>query len=207
MNKVRSAVLETVCGVTSTLPENRQYEVAFAGKSNVGKSSLINALLERKSLARTSAQPGKTQTINYYRINEGELRPDFAPDCYLVDLPGYGYANASEKVKALWGEMIERYLHSSASLRAVFLLGDSRHEPGANDRQMHDWIVSSGMEPVIIATKADKLKPSQTEKAIRVIRTVLKVKEETPVIAFSSLKRTGRDEVWNLIRAAGGNGR
>ena len=200
MNKIRSAVLETVCGVTSTLPENRQYEVAFAGKSNVGKSSLINALLERKSLARTSAQPGKTQTINYYRINEGELRPDFAPDCYLVDLPGYGYANASEKVKALWGEMIERYLNASPGLKKVFLLVDIRHEPNANDIQMYDWVRASGFTPVIIATKADKLGKSQQLRQIEVIRRTLKAPETAEILPFSAPSGQGLGEIYRVIQ-------
>lgn len=203
MNKIRSAELEKVCGITSRLPENSRYEVAFAGKSNVGKSSLINALLLRKSLARTSSQPGKTQTINYYRINENEEREDFAPDCYLVDLPGYGYANASVSVKAAWGKMIERYLHESKMLRAVFLLLDIRHEPSANDRQMYDWIVSSGMRPVIVATKKDKLKKSQIDRNLKSIRTALGLAPGNELITFSSETKEGRDEVWDLIRSYG----
>ncbi len=203
INKIREAVLETVCGVTSRLPENRQYEVAFAGKSNVGKSSLINTLLLRKSLARTSSQPGKTQTINYYRVNAGEMREEFAPDCYLVDLPGYGYATASPEVKAKWGKMIERYLHTSKQLRTVFLLVDVRHKPGANDRMMVDWIRANAMEPVIIATKKDKVKKTELEKNLKVIRTELGIKKDVPVIPFSSETREGRDEVWELIRLAG----
>ena len=168
--KIRSVNLETVCGITSKLPENRRCEAAFAGKSNVGKSSLINALMERKSYARISSQPGKTQTINYYRINEGENREDFAPDCYLVDLPGYGYANASVEVKAKWGKMIERYLHTSGMLKSVFLLVDIRHAPSANDRLMYSWVVESGRVPVIIATKKDKIKRSQLQGALKAIR-------------------------------------
>ena len=203
MSKIRSAEVEKVCGITSRLPENSRYEVAFAGKSNVGKSSLINALLLRKSLARTSSQPGKTQTINYYRINENEEREDFAPDCYLVDLPGYGYANASVSVKAAWGKMIERYLHESKMLRAVFLLLDIRHEPSANDRQMYDWIVSSGMRPVIVATKKDKLKKSQIDRNLKSIRTALGLAPGTELITFSSETKEGRDEVWDLIRSYG----
>lgn len=117
---IKQAELETVCGITSKLPENEWPEVAFAGKSNVGKSSLINGLLNRKSLARTSSQPGKTQTINFYKVNG---------DLYLVDLPGYGYAKVSNDIKAKWGKMIERYLHGSKQLRAVFLLIDIRHDP------------------------------------------------------------------------------
>ena len=203
MNKIRSAELETVCGITSRLPVNRQYEAAFAGRSNVGKSSLINGLLMRKSLARTSSQPGKTQTINYYRVNEGEVREDFAPDCYLVDLPGYGYANASESVKAKWGKMIENYLNTSKALRRVFLLVDIRHAPTANDKMMYDWIAAADMPAAIIATKLDKIKKSQLDKSLSVIRKTLGVREGTPVIPFSAETKEGRDAVWDLIRASG----
>ena len=145
---IKKAELETVCGITSKLPENENPEFAFAGKSNVGKSSLINALMNRKSLARTSSQPGKTQTINFYNINDA---------LYYVDLPGYGYAKVSVEVKAKWGKMIERYLQKSPMLRCVFLLIDIRHEPSENDKLMCDWVVSNGYHPVIIATKLDKL--------------------------------------------------
>ena len=158
---IKNVNLETVCGVTSVLPDNTLPEIAFAGKSNVGKSSLINALMNRKAYARTSAQPGKTQTINFYNINE---------ELYLVDLPGYGYAKVSQKEKEKWGQLIERYLHKSRQLRAVFLLIDIRHDPSANDKLMYDWIVSQGFEPIIIATKADKLKRSQVQKHLKAIR-------------------------------------
>ena len=197
--KIRSVNLETVCGITSKLPENRRCEAAFAGKSNVGKSSLINALMERKSYARISSQPGKTQTINYYRINEGENREDFAPDCYLVDLPGYGYANASVEVKAKWGKMIERYLHTSGMLKSVFLLVDIRHAPSANDRLMYSWVVESGRVPVISATKKDKIKRSQLQGALKAIRTGLGASSDTAVIPFSAVTKEGRDEIWQLI--------
>ena len=205
MIKIRNVNLETVCGITSKIPQKDKIEVAFAGKSNVGKSSLINSLVMRKALARTSSQPGKTQTINYYRVNEGtpiedtRLEEPFAPDCYLVDLPGYGYANASVEIKAKWGRMIENYLQTSEKLRTVFLLVDIRHTPSGNDKLMHDWIVANGMEPVIIATKKDKLKKSQIQKALKVIRTDLKVKPGTPVIAFSAETKEGREEIWKLI--------
>ena len=155
---IRSLELETVCGITSTLPENTLPEIAFAGKSNVGKSSLINGLMNRKSFARTSATPGKTQTINFYNINQ---------ELYLVDLPGYGYAKVSEQEKKKWGQMIERYLHQSKQLRAVFLLIDIRHAPSANDKMMYDWILSQGYHPIIIATKLDKLKRSQVQKQVK----------------------------------------
>ena len=187
---IRSAQLETVCGITSKLPENTRYEVAFAGKSNVGKSSLINCLLNRKNLARTSSSPGKTQTINYYNINN---------EVYLVDLPGYGFAKASQEQRAAWGNMVERYLYSSKMLKAVFLLIDIRHDPGANDCRMYDWILKSGYQPVIIATKLDKIKKSQVNKQMKAIRETLRVKPGTIIIPFSSRTKQGREEIWELI--------
>ena len=187
---IRSINLETVCGVTSVLPENDRPEIAFAGKSNVGKSSLINALMNRKSYARISATPGKTQTINFYNIN-GEL--------YLVDLPGYGYAKVSEKERAQWGRLIEGYLHGSSQLRAVFLLIDIRHEPSANDKMMYRWVTEQGYEPVIIATKLDKIKRSQIQKHIKILKEGLNVVPGTKVIPFSSVTKQGRDDIWELI--------
>ena len=190
MHVIKNVNLETVCGITSKLPENTLPEVAFAGKSNVGKSSLINGLMNRKSYARTSQQPGKTQAINFYNINE---------EIYFVDLPGYGYAKVSEAVKAKWGTMIERYLHTSEQLRLVFLLIDIRHEPSANDKHMYHWIVSQGFNPVIIATKLDKLKRSQVPKHVKQIREGLDVTEGTPIVPFSAVSKQGRDEIWDLI--------
>ncbi len=187
---IRDVNLETVCGITSKLPENTQPEFAFAGKSNVGKSSLINALMNRKAYARTSAQPGKTQTINFYHINK---------EFYYVDLPGYGYARANEEVKAKWGKMIERYLHKSQMLHSVFLLIDIRHEPSANDKLMYDWIVSQGFQPILIATKADKIKRSQLQKQLKLLRTGLGVGNEVMLIPFSAETKQGRDEVWDYI--------
>ena len=187
---IKTVSLDIVCGVTSVLPENAWPEIAFAGKSNVGKSSLINALMNRKSLARTSAQPGKTQTINFYNIN----------NCmYLVDLPGYGYAKVSQKEKEKWGKLIERYLNSSRMLRAVFLLIDIRHDPSANDRQMYEWIVSQGYEPIIIATKLDKLKRSQIQKHVKMVREGLGLLPGTKVIPFSAVSKQGREEIWELM--------
>lgn len=187
---IKTVNLETVCGVTSVLPDNTMPEFAFAGKSNVGKSSLINALMNRKSYARTSAQPGKTQTINFYNINDA---------LYYVDLPGYGYANANEKVKAQWGVMIEKYLHTSKQLKLVFLLIDIRHAPGKNDIQMYDWVKQMGFEPIIIATKADKIKRSQLDKCLKVIRETLQLGKETTMIPFSSVSKQGRDEIYEVI--------
>lgn len=187
---IKNVSLETVCGVTSKLPDNALPEVAFAGKSNVGKSSLINALMNRKSLARTSSQPGKTQTINYYNINNA---------LYFVDLPGYGYARANEAVKAQWGKMVENYLHRSRQLRIVFLLIDIRHEPSENDRIMYDWICRNGYHPVIIATKLDKIKRSQVQKQLKLIRTSLKTEPETVLIPFSAETKQGREEIYELL--------
>lgn len=187
---IRSLNLETVCGITSTLPDNPHPEIAFAGKSNVGKSSLINALMNRKSYARISATPGKTQTINFYNINE---------ELYLVDLPGYGYAKVSEKEKAQWGKLIERYLHSSKQLKAVFLLIDIRHAPSANDRIMYEWITANGYRPIIIATKLDKIKRSQKDKQLKLIREGLSVLPGTLILPFSSVSKQGRDDIWDLV--------
>ena len=187
---IRSVNLETVCGITSKLPENKLPEVAFAGKSNVGKSSLINALMNRKSYAMISSQPGKTQTINFYNISD---------EIYFVDLPGYGYANANVKVKAQWGKMIERYLHTSKALKRVFLLIDIRHAPGANDCEMYEWVVKSGFEPVIIATKLDKIKRSQTDKQIKLIRETLGCSKDTVIIPFSAETKQGRDDIYAIL--------
>lgn len=187
---IKKVELETVCGYTSKLPENTKPEIAFAGKSNVGKSSLINALMNRKSLARTSGQPGKTQTINFYNVNDL---------MYLTDLPGYGFAKVSQKEKEKWGQMIENYLHTSQQLRAVFLLIDIRHDPSANDRQMYEWMVYQGFHPVIIATKLDKIKRSQVAKQVKAIKVGLDVEPETIIIPFSAQTKQGREEIWDLM--------
>ena len=187
---IKNVSLDIVCGITSKIPDTGRPEVAFAGKSNVGKSSLINGLMNRKALARTSAQPGKTQTINFYNIND---------EMYLVDLPGYGYAKASEEVKAKWGKMIENYLHTSKQLKAVFLLIDIRHDPSANDRMMYEWMVYQGFAPIIIATKLDKIKRSQIQKNVKAIREGLNVQPGTTIIPFSAETKQGRDEIWELI--------
>lgn len=187
---IKNVALETVCGITSKLPENKKPEVAFAGKSNVGKSSLINGLMNRKSLARTSAQPGKTQTINFYNVNDA---------IYYVDLPGYGYAQANEKVKAQWGKMIEDYLHKSKMLKAVFLLIDIRHKPTENDCIMYDWILNHGYKPIIIATKLDKINRSQVQKQLKLIKDTLQVEKGTVMIPYSALTKQGREEIYEII--------
>lgn len=187
---IKKVDLETVCGITSILPENTQPEFAFAGKSNVGKSSLINGLMNRKSYARTSAQPGKTQTINFYRIND---------ELFFVDLPGYGYAKANIEVKAKWGQMIENYLHQSRMLKCVFLLIDIRHEPSNNDKLMYDWVVSQGYQPVIIATKSDKIKRSQLQKQLKILRVGLDIGMDVVMIPFSAQTKQGREEILDFI--------
>ena len=190
---IRNVELETVCGVTSRLPENTLPEFAFAGKSNVGKSSLINALMNRKAYARTSSQPGKTQTINFYNINDA---------LYYVDLPGYGYAKVSLEAKEKWGKMIERYLRQSPMLKMVFLLVDIRHEPSANDKSMYDWVVYNGYHPVIIATKLDKINRSQIQKQVKLVREGLGMEKSGIIIPFSAETKQGRDEIWELIEKA-----
>ena len=187
---IKKAELETVCGITSKFPDNSEPEIVFAGKSNVGKSSLINALMNRKSLARTSGKPGKTQTINYYKVND---------ELYFVDLPGYGYANANLASREKWGKMIERYLHTSKQIKCIFLLIDIRHEPGKNDKQMYDWIVYNGYSPVIIATKLDKLKRSQIAKCVKAVREGLGLQKEVVLIPFSSETKQGKKEVYEFI--------
>ncbi|MCD7751111.1 MAG: GTP-binding protein [Lachnospiraceae bacterium] len=225
---IKNAELETVCGITSTFPDHSCMEIAFAGKSNVGKSSLINGLLNRKNLARTSAQPGKTRTVNFYRVSccherpqgnastlpgtsaptaaesaankaAGQAQEKVPGELYFVDLPGYGYASANEEIKAQWGTMIEKYLHSSEMLAAVFLLVDIRHEPSANDRLMYSWICSQGFHPVIIATKADKIKRSQLEKQKKLLRVGLQLEKGTEIFSYSALTKEGRDEIYAYI--------
>ena len=189
---VKSVELETVCGITSKIPDNLLPEIAFAGKSNVGKSSLINGLVNRKALARTSSSPGKTQTINFYNVNR---------ELYFVDLPGYGYASVSKEVKAKWGKMIEKYLRKSANLKQVFLLVDIRHDPSENDKMMYDWIVDNGFRPVIIATKLDKLKRSQVAKHVKAVRMGLGLREDDILIPFSSETKQGLDELWETVES------
>ncbi len=187
---IKNVTLETVCGPTSTLPKNSLPEIAFAGRSNVGKSSLINGLMNRKALAHTSSKPGKTQTINYYNINN---------ECYFVDLPGYGYATAGEQVKAVWGKMIEDYLYQSDKITAVFLLVDIRHKPSDNDLLMYDWIKKRGHAPVIIATKADKVKRSQLAGQLKQIRETFSMPAEAEIFPYSALSKQGREEIYAFL--------
>lgn len=187
---IKSAELETVCGVTSKLPDNQMPEFAFVGRSNVGKSSLINKLVNRKALARTSQQPGKTQTINYFRLNDS---------FYFVDLPGYGYAKVSKELQAKWGKMIERYLLKSKQLKLIFQLVDIRHEPSAGDKQMHDWIAANKLPSIVLVTKADKVSRSQISKQLAMIRKELKLKASDRLIACSKETGLGFDEVWGVM--------
>ena len=207
---IKDVALETVCGITSTFPDNDKIEIAFAGKSNVGKSSLINGLMNRKNLARTSAQPGKTQTINFYHVscyhenfieNEDGTKETNRVEgaLYFVDLPGYGYAKANEEIKAKWGRMIENYLHKSKMLKVVFLLVDIRHEPSGNDKHMYQWILDQGYEPVIIATKLDKISRGQVEKHLKMIRQGLDVVKGTKIFPFSAENKQGREEIYQYI--------
>ncbi len=189
---VNNAELETVCGITSKLPANKLPEIAFAGKSNVGKSSLINSLINRKSLARTSSQPGKTRTINFYNIEK---------TLYFVDLPGYGYASVSQDTREKWGDMIENYLKTSKQLKAIFLLVDIRHEPSANDRMMYDFVSGSGFKPIVIATKADKINRSRLQKQVSVVKKGLGADKDTAVIPFSSVTKAGKEEIWEIIES------
>lgn len=207
---IKEVNLETVCGITSKFPDNDKIEIAFAGKSNVGKSSLINSLMNRKNLARTSAQPGKTQTVNFYHVScyhewqaeqeDGTKTKERTEGAlYFVDLPGYGYARANEEVKAQWGKMIEKYLHTSKMLKVVFLLIDIRHEPSGNDKHMYQWILEQGYEPVIIATKLDKINRSQVQKHVKMLKQGLNVVKGTVVIPFSAETKQGREEIYAYI--------
>ncbi|MCR5743242.1 MAG: ribosome biogenesis GTP-binding protein YihA/YsxC [Lachnospiraceae bacterium] len=196
---IKNVNLETVCGITSKLPENSEAEIAFAGKSNVGKSSLINALINRKAYARTSSEPGKTQTVNFYKVCGRFDMDGLDREFYYVDLPGYGYARVSAGEREKWGKMIENYLHTSPKLRCVFLLVDIRHEPSANDRQMFEWIVANGFRPVVIGTKLDKINRSQIAKQTKLIRTGLGMDKEDIFFAFSAQSKQGREEIWKYI--------
>ena len=188
--KIKSSELRTVCGPTSKLPAEELPEIAFAGRSNVGKSSLINSLLNRKNLARTSSSPGKTVTINFYIINEM---------FYLVDLPGYGYAKASLQERAKWGKMIEKYLSTRDVLRAVVLLVDIRHAPTKDDVMMYEWIVANELKPIIVATKLDKIKRSQKDKNLKIVRETLGAEKDVKIVPYSSETKAGRDELLMIL--------
>lgn len=188
--EVKNTSLAAIGTNFSHYPVDGRIEIAFAGKSNVGKSTLINAILGRKALARTSSNPGKTRTINFYDVN-GQM--------YVVDLPGYGYAKAPKTEIAKWGQMIEEYLEKREELRAIILLIDIRHEPGKNDILMYEWLKHYGYDIIIAATKSDKLNRSQVPKHLSVIRKTLGLGAEDVLIPFSGEKKTGVDELWSVI--------
>lgn len=188
--KVNNVSLEAVAVKAQQYPPEGLPEIAFAGKSNVGKSSLINSMVYRKAIARTSQNPGKTRTINFYNV-ENKL--------YFVDLPGYGYAKAPKTEIAKWGKMIENYLLKRRTLRAIILLIDIRHEPGENDRLMYEWLKHYSYKIIIAATKADKLKRSQLPKHIAMLKKSLALSAEDVLIPFSSETKDGRDELWEII--------
>ena len=187
---VNNVKLEAVGVKFDQYPETGLPEVAFAGRSNVGKSSLINGLINRKALARTSGQPGKTQTINFYNVEE---------QLYFVDLPGYGYARTSKESRAKWGAMIEEYLNNRETLGMIILLVDIRHKPNENDQQMMKYITEAGFMPLVVATKADKIKRSQLVKHLKVIQEALNLESYQEIMPFSSMTKMGKDEVWEEI--------
>lgn len=187
---VNNVTLEAVGVKMEQFPTTGLPEIAFAGKSNVGKSSLINGLINRKALARTSSTPGKTRTINYYNVENV---------VYFVDLPGYGYAKASKSSVEQWGKMIEYYLKKRQELKIVVLLIDIRHEPSENDKVMVNWVRGNGLNPLIIATKADKINRSQLGKHVAMIKKALNLREDERVIPFSATTKQGKDEIWNMF--------
>ncbi|MBS6535807.1 MULTISPECIES: ribosome biogenesis GTP-binding protein YihA/YsxC [Peptoniphilus] len=188
--KINKAELEKVAVEEKQYPDTNIKEFAFAGRSNVGKSSFINAMLNRKNLARTSSTPGKTRTINFYRVND---------DLRLVDLPGYGYAKVAKSEKEKWAGIINRYLENRENLVETILLVDIRHEPTALDKQMYDYIIESGFSGIVIATKKDKIKKSQVDKHISIIAKKLGVKHRENIIPFSSSKRDEVKDMWFIF--------
>ncbi|MCC0648814.1 ribosome biogenesis GTP-binding protein YihA/YsxC [Clostridioides sp. ZZV15-6598] len=188
--KIRSSEITMSAVNKSQYPAEGVPEIALAGRSNVGKSSIINTLLNRRNFARTSQTPGKTRTINFYLINN---------EFYFVDLPGYGYAKIAKSEKEKWGGIMERYLESRQELCSIFLLVDIRHEPTADDKLMYEWIKHFGYNCVIIATKADKISRGQYQKHISIIRKKLQMESSEKVIPVSSLKKTGVEELWEEI--------
>ena len=188
--KVNNVSLAAVGVKMSQYPDDGKPEIAFAGKSNVGKSTLINAMIGRKALARTSSQPGKTRTINFYNVED---------ILYFVDLPGYGYAKAPRTEIEKWGKMIEEYLNKRETLRGIVMLVDIRHEPGENDRLMYDWLKHYGYDIIIAATKKDKIKRSQIQKQLSLIKNTLKLAPEDRLIAFSGETKDGVEELWEEL--------
>lgn len=187
---IKKAEIEITAVSSAQYPETNFPEVAFAGRSNVGKSSLINSLVNRRALARTSSTPGKTRAINFFNIND---------ELFLVDLPGYGYAKVSKEEKNKWGKMIEDYLNEREQLRLVILLVDIRHEPTNDDKLMFDWMRATGSKMVVVATKADKLTKNQMFKNVAMIKKSLSLTPQDVLIPFSSETKQGRDELWEII--------
>lgn len=192
---IRKAEIACVAATKEQYPTEGYPEVAFAGRSNVGKSSLINTLVNRRSLARTSSTPGKTRTINFYNINDA---------IYLVDLPGYGYAKVSKEEKKKWSGMIEGYLNNRQELKTVILLVDIRHEPTNDDKLMLEWMRNSGKDVVVVATKADKLSKNEMMKHVPMVKKALKLTPNDKFIAFSSQTKQGKEELWEIIKSACG---
>ena len=188
--KVTQAEIVISAVQQSQYPEDKLPEIVLLGRSNVGKSSFINTLIQRKGLARTSSQPGKTQTMNFYKIND---------TFYFVDMPGYGYAKVSKKEREKWGVMIEEYLQKRENMVLVLLLVDSRHKPTEDDRLMYDWLTYYGLDPVIIATKADKISKVRQKKAVDNIFNTLRPRKRSDVILFSAATKMGKDEAWEVI--------
>ncbi len=188
--KITDAQLEKIAVNKTQYPDENLYEIAFAGRSNVGKSSFINSMLNRTNIARTSSKPGKTRTINFYNIN-GEFR--------FVDLPGYGYAQVSKKEKEKWGYIIEEYLNTRKNLIEVIQLVDIRHEPTEQDILMYNWIKTFNFTGIVIATKADKISKGKYQSNIKIIKNKLQVKESSLIIPYSSSKKTNKDKVWHVF--------
>ena len=188
---LNNAKLENVSVHRDTYPDENLMEIAFAGRSNVGKSSFINSMLGRKNLARTSSSPGKTRTINFYNIDE-KLR--------LVDLPGYGYAKVSKEEKSSWAKIINEYLESRENLKEVFLLVDIRHDPTAQDKEMFRFIKEAGFSGIVVATKSDKMSKSKALNQIKNIAKVLKIENTDYIIPYSSVDKSMVDEMWMIIK-------
>ena len=188
--KIKNPTLEKIAVLKEQYPDSNLPEIAFAGRSNVGKSSLINSLINRKNLARTSQKPGKTRTINFYNIDESFR---------LVDLPGYGYAAVSKLHRDDWGEIIDRYLHSRDNLKEVFLLVDIRHEPNDNDLMMYNWILEMGFSGYVIATKLDKIGKSRLQQYIKTIANKLDIKDRKKIIYYSSETKENRKYIYNIL--------
>ncbi|MCI7238916.1 MAG: ribosome biogenesis GTP-binding protein YihA/YsxC [Anaerococcus sp.] len=189
--KIKTVELEQVAGFKAQWPKDKLDEIAFVGRSNVGKSSFINSFLNRRKLAKTSSTPGKTRTINFYRIND-KFR--------LVDLPGYGYAKVDKKEKEKWNELINTYLYERENLKEVFLLVDIRHEPTELDKQMYEWIIESGFMGFVIATKYDKIKKGQIQKHINAIKKKLQIQDEGLIFAYSSQTKHNKDVLEEQIQ-------